>query len=316
MSPQSGWTVSVSRSDSAGIDDQLSRHLEIFAAIRELGQIASPATVLPMATAQAQVLREMAVRSGGRPPLRLATLAARVAEYTGWMAQEAGSDHKAVWWTNEAVEVAVAAGDDYVASYALVRRGLIALYRGDAAATIALAREAQSKRGVPHRVLGLAAQREAQGHALAGDYDACMRAINRARDHLANASTDQPPGPTIGTAHGSDPVGVVTGWCLYDLGRPRAALEILDREVPRIPPGAVRARTRFGARRALSCAASGELDQACALTRAIVADAARIDSATIRSDLGRLAMCLRRWHGHAEVRALEPALSLALHRSR
>ncbi|RSM40036.1 XRE family transcriptional regulator [Amycolatopsis balhimycina DSM 5908] len=302
--------------DSAAVEKQLEQHLEIFGAVRELGQIAPPSTILPMVTAQAQALRALLSGSGDKPPIAVATLAARVAEYAGWMAQESGDDRKAVWWTDCAVEVASAAGDGHVASYALLRRGLIALYRGDAADTVALAREAQSRIGTPRRILGLAAQREAQGHALAGDHDACMRALERAREFLARASDDQPPGPVIGTTHVLDPVGVVTGWCLYDLGRPRASSEIFAREIPRILPGAIRLRTRFGARQALACAAAGELEQACSLTRAVVADAICIDSATIRSDIGRLARTLRRWHSHPAVRALEPALCLALHPAR
>jgi hypothetical protein len=303
--------VSVRHSGASG-GDQVRQHRLLFDTTRELGQTTSPSVVLPMLVGQAQALRRLSGRTSARQAGELALLAARTAEFAGWMAQEDGDDRAALWWTDRAVEVARAAGDEYVASYALVRRALITLNHGDFATTIELARQARSRPGIPARVRGLAAQREAQGHALAGDYDTCMRALDEAGSLLRDRGAEQPDGPVIGTSHVSDPVAVVTGWCLHDLGRPRQAAEILDREVARIPASAVRARTRFGARRALAHAASGELEHACDLAREIIGNLAHVESATIRADMVKLARTLRRWHGNEHVRALDPALTAAL----
>ena len=292
--------------------DRIGRHRVLFDVTRELGQTAPPAAILPMLVGQAQALRALSRDRSGRVIDELAVLAARTAEFAGWMAQESGDDRAALWWTDRAVAVAQAAGDDYVASYALVRRALITLNQGDAATTVELARQAQARPGTPARILGLAAQREAQGHAVAGDYDACMRALDRAADLLRGRHPDQPSGPVIGTSYVPDPVAVVTGWCLHDLGRSRAAAEILDEQVLRIPASAVRARTRFGARRALAHAVSGELEHACLLTREIVENLAHIQSATILADVRKLATTLRRWSGNEHVRAISPALTAAL----
>ncbi|HVB42091.1 MAG TPA: hypothetical protein VNF47_05210 [Streptosporangiaceae bacterium] len=70
----------------------------------------------------AQTLRELA--SATPEPVRPAilTLAARYAEYTGWMAQEAGEDRAVLWRTENAVRLADAAGDRAMGTYALVRR--------------------------------------------------------------------------------------------------------------------------------------------------------------------------------------------------
>ncbi|TDP89636.1 helix-turn-helix domain-containing protein [Labedaea rhizosphaerae] len=292
--------------------DCVARHRQIFDATRELGQSAPPSVVMPMLVGQAQALRRLSASTPARVGIEVAVLAARTAEFAGWMAQEDGDDAAALWWTDRAVEVATAVGDDYVASYALVRRALITLYRGDAPATIALASQARSRPGTPARIRGLAAQREAQGHALAGDYDACMRALDEAGRLLRDWQADAPTGPVIGTAHVTDPVAVVSGWCLYDLGRPREAAAVLDTEVPRIPSSAVRARTRFGARHALAHAASGEVEHACLLTRQIINNLAFVQSATILTDLRKLAKALRRWPKNPHVRALDPALTAAL----
>lgn len=290
---------------------QLLHHRKLLTAARDLGQLAPPGTVLPMLVGQAQALRTLAKDVRGAMAAEVATLSARTAEFAGWMAQESGDLDASAWWTDKAVEVATAAGDHHTASYALVRRALVTMYQGDAAATIGLARQAQGTPGTSLRILGLAARREAQGHALAGDYDACLRALERAESHLSSAEGN-PGEPVVGTSHVPDPVGIVTGWCLYDLGRPAAAAEVLDREVARIPATAVRARTRFGARQALAHAATGELERACELAGQIIGPAMTVGSATILTDLRRLAAMLRRWSSHASVRALEPALTAAL----
>lgn len=300
---------------AAAVDggEQLQHHRRLLEAARGLGQVAPPGAVLPMLVGQLQALRTLAKETRGRDFADVATLSARTAEFAGWMAQEAGDVGSAGWWSGKAAQVATAAGDSHTASYALVRRALITMYQGDAAETVALARQAQQP-GTPSRILGLAAQREAQGHALAGSYDECMRALDVAASHLAAARTHAADGPVIGTSHVADPVAIVTGWCLYDLGRPKEAAAVLDREIERIPATAVRARTRFGARQALAHAAANDLERACELARATLGQAAAVGSATILQDIRRLATTLRRWHTHPAVRALEPAFATTLYR--
>ena len=56
---------------------------------------------------------------------------------------------------------------------------------------------------------------------------------------------------------------MIRGWCLYDLGRPRDAARIIDRQLATIPEGATRAQARYGVRRALTYAAAGDIDHAC-----------------------------------------------------
>jgi hypothetical protein len=294
--------------------EHLEHHRRLFDAARRLGQVAPPTTVLPMLVGQAQALRTLAGEARGRDAVAVAALSARTAEFAGWMAQESGDDDAAEWWTGRAVRVAAEVGDPHTASYALVRRALITLYQGDAAATVAYAERAQMMPGTPARILGLAAQREAQGHALAGDYDSCMRALDRAAFNLAAAAGEAPGEPVIGTTHITDPVAVVTGWCLFDLGKPREAAAVLDREVARIPVSAVRSRLRFGVRQALAHATAGELEVACGLAETMIAQAAAIGSATILADLRKLAATLRRWHTHPAVRALGPAFNAAFYR--
>lgn len=283
----------------------------LFDQFRQLGQTASPAVVLPALIAQAQTVQGIAAQSDARTQGPALTLAARYAEYVGWMCQEAGNDEAALWWTDRAVELAAAGGDRDLASYALVRRALMALYRNDAAETVELSRGAQLGSVLP-RIRGLAAQREAQGHALAGDRDACLRCLDCARGLLAAAPSDSAV-PVLGSANLTDSVSMITGWCLYDLGGPAEAAEILDREIARMPSHALRSHTRYGVRRALAHAAAGEVEHACEITESLLGGVGVVGSATIRTDLRRLARTLSRFRTTRSVRELSPRLAAALH---
>ncbi len=117
--------------------------------------------------------------------------------------------------------------------------------------------------------------------------------------------------PVIGSSTVADPVAVVTGWCMQDLGRPREAVDILHRELGRIPDHAKRARVRYGARLALAYATLGEIDQACAVAGPVLDAAAQIGSGTVRIDLHDLARTLSRWHTHPAVRQVMPRLTAA-----
>jgi len=283
----------------------------LFGPLRQLGQGVLPAALLPTLIAQTQTLCGLAASTGNPARSALLGLAARYAEYTGWTAQEIGDDHAALWWTDEAVRMADAAGQPEMGAYALVRRALVAMYRGDAAETIDLAQMARLDPRASERVRGLAALREAQGYALTAEDSACQRALELGREHLARA-TDDLATLILGTSTVPDPAAMVTGWCLHDLGRPADAGAVLDREIARLPADARKARTRFAARRALAYAVAGEVDHACALTGGLLADAQEVSSATIRLDLVRLARALNRWPTHGPVRVLQPELTRAL----
>ncbi|MBW5247463.1 helix-turn-helix transcriptional regulator [Streptomyces sp. P01-B04] len=278
----------------------------LFTHYRRLGQSVEPGYLLPGLIAQTHTLRELSVHVDDGTRRDLLALGSRYAEYVGWLMQETGDEHAALWWTQRAVDLAAAGGDHALGGYALVRRALITLYQDDAAQTIALAQRAQSDT-LPPRIRGLAAQREAQGHALAGDRDACLRALDRARTLLVRKDGGAET-PVIGSMHLPDSVGMVTGWCLVDLGRPREAAEELDRQLALVSRDAVRTQVRYGIRRALAYASEREIGHACAVTEPLLDGVATVRSATVTIDLRRLARLLARHPTHAAVRRLAPRL--------
>ncbi|MFD6362052.1 helix-turn-helix domain-containing protein [Streptomyces roseolus] len=295
---------------SSADDPLLGSYRTQFNQLRKLGQSTAPKILLPLLETQTRMIAGLAsdARSASRASALL--LASRFAEFTGWMAQEAGDSDAALVWTGEAVELARAGGDPHLGSYALVRRALVTMYGGDAAGTVALARRAQSSE-LPSRIRGLAAQREAQGHALVGNEVDCLRSLDRARELLADDALNGAE-PVIGTSHVSDPAAMSTGWCLYDLGRPKVAAEVLDRECRRLPPHALRTRARYGFRRSLAHAVSGEVEHACAIAGELLGVMPAVPSATVNSDVRRLARELSRFRSSRAVRDLQPALAHVL----
>ncbi|MFD9705924.1 helix-turn-helix domain-containing protein [Lentzea sp. NPDC059081] len=281
-----------------------------FEQLRELGLRTSPAVVLEPLKALHHTVHALARENAGVVGTRLLLLAARIAEYTGWMSQEAGDEQNAVWWTRQASELSRAAGDPDIASYAFVREAGIALYRQDAAGTISLAQQAQWIGRAGSRVLALAARREAQGHALAGDRHATESAFGRAARLMACASPVGPY-PALGTS-APDPLELARGWALSDLGLNAEAAAVLDRQLTSVPAGSRRTRARFGVRRSLAHALSGEIEQSCHTLADTLDDVAHIDSATVRADLRQLARTLGRWHNHGAVREVYPDLKRLL----
>ncbi|MFI9426643.1 helix-turn-helix domain-containing protein [Streptomyces achromogenes] len=279
----------------------------LFEQLRRLGQAAGATHVLPLLIAQTHSLEQLAVTSGPRGRAELLVLASRYAEYAGWMAQESGDEAAALWWTDRAVQLASAGADKALAAYAQVRRSLISLYRGDVAEAMELAAHALENEA-PTRVRGLAAQHLAQAMAVNGNHIGCMRSLDRARELLAQAAMD-PTQPVLGASNLPDVVSMFTGWCLYDLGRPRQAAAILDEETARIPEHALRTRTRYGVRRALAHASAGDLDQACHVTAELLPTSRLISSATVQADIRRLCRTLGRHSRNAAVRELLPELT-------
>lgn len=282
----------------------------IFDNLRRLGQVSDPESLIPSLIANKNLVQQHAKTASGNLRKKLLVLGSRYAEYTGWLLQETGNDQAAARWTEQSAALAEAGGDPGFGAYAFVRQSLIALYRSDAGQTVQLSQQAQSL-AVSPRIAGLAALREAQGHALALDYDACMRALDRCRELLSHDQEGKEQ-PVIGTSNLTNPAEMAVGWCLYDLGRPTAAVRVIGEQLAGVPDQAFRTHARFGARRALACAAAGEIDHACHIASGVLDQVGVARSATITHDLRALNRVLGRYPKDLSVRELAPRLCAAL----
>ncbi|GAA2670769.1 MULTISPECIES: helix-turn-helix domain-containing protein [Actinosynnema] len=307
--------------------------------IRDLGKRVSPRLVQPMLHGALVSLRDL-LAAAGEPGTRrqVALMTARFVEYAGWMAQEAGRREEAVALTLESAALAELAGDPGLAAYALVRRAELAMYAGAAQQTIALAERALADPHATARVRGLAEHRLAQGYAQLGEEARCRAALERAAVLLAEAALPEaappegalvqaalvtpaatglviPPargGPVVGSSTVTDLDAVVTGWCLYDLGRPAEAAELLERGLAGASPEARRARALYGVRLALAHEAAGDLDRMHEVALDSLETARALGSATVRSQLRNLAWMVQRRHSHRPSRDLHVEITAAL----
>lgn len=278
-------------------------------AVRHAAQHDQPRPLAQRLAGHAQYVAAAAATAGGGHARRLWLLAARCAEFTGWLAEEAGETALSHAWTGAAADWAWVGGDPDMAGYRWERLSLNSLCLGKATDTIALASRASAEPGISPRIRGLAARRLAQGFALAGERRACEQALAVSADLLARGPDPFPQGPSWGPNTIGDDGAVIHASCLVDLRAYRAAIRILGPDPDTWSPSvATRTRARFVVRGALAYSGVGELDHACFLAESVLPDLARLESSTVRSDLRRLISVLLRHPAHPRARALMPEL--------
>lgn len=205
----------------SAIDDAASpiiRFRALLVEYRELGQILDPGSVVHLVIQSLDSLRTLAARTSGADQCAALSLAARFAEYAGWMAQELGKDQAAIYWTDLCADFARAAEDRELVGYTLVRRAELFLYQDDGSSTVEFAARVGELCSDTY-IGALALQREAQGHAIVGDERACMRALESARE--LEAATAVVSGDTrLGSTFMPRPLDYVTGWSCTTLAGP------------------------------------------------------------------------------------------------
>lgn len=123
------------------------------------------------------------LRSSVRPPHadQFFQVLAQHAEMAGWLLQDSGDLDSASSWSRRAAEWAHCAGDANMAAYMLVRQANIAVLAGDYAAVVQLAAAARRTPGeVDPKLLALALQQQARGHARLGENRMCFTLLDQA----------------------------------------------------------------------------------------------------------------------------------------
>jgi Helix-turn-helix domain len=281
----------VSRTDS-GIDVEatLSAYRAVLDNLRAVGQASGPRPVLAVLAASAQTLRDIAVEINGAPAGAVWLLAARFAEYAGWMSQESGNHAAALSWTDQAVTWGGRGGDETIGAYALVRRAMISQHRGDARAAVEFAQRAAAHPAATPRIRAHAARREAHGHALLGDTNRCLLSLDRCADLL-----DEPADATVwGPQASGGTLCLIRASCLSALLLFADAVDLFNVGLDSGSAQAVtvadsgNARTRFRTRQATAYMGLGYGDIACGLVIPLLPAVERMDSATIRTELSHL----------------------------
>jgi len=288
----------------------LAHYREEFDRHRRLSQRLPPELVLRRLIVDFNTLMELE-QTSRTAAAQLRLLAARYAEFIGWMCQEAGRLDLALAWTRRTAELATRAEAADLAVYTLVREAELALYDGDPATAMQLAERVLEDPRARARSRGLAAHRQAQAFAVRGDHARCLSSLDHARDllHPERLAQDEPVVGSV-TVGGLD--NAIAGWCHYDLGRPQRASEFLADALERTPADAHRSRALFGARLALAYEASGELEEMQAVTLRVLEDASLVRSAGANAELRGLSRALMRHHKVRALRELRNSLDEAL----
>lgn len=270
----------------AEISPLIAGYERILDELRDIGRSSGPRLVDASLRSIARVLTDTAEHSEAERRHEIWLLASRFAEYTGWMAQEAGNPAEALRWTDLAVRWGENGGDETMAAYALVRRASIAEHRGDTTVAIKLAGRAAEHTAATPLIRAHAARREAQGHASLGDYGACDEALERSRDH---ARQDDHRGTRWGPRIENGNPRLIEASCMISLRRFEQAADLFATELeihPALPPDG-NSRNRFAIRQATALAGIDRLDEACHVIRELIPTIRNMNSATMRAELSR-----------------------------
>jgi tetratricopeptide (TPR) repeat protein len=194
---------------------------------------------------------------------RLASIAGDIATLMGWQSLDTGRTARAWKCFRRAADAAREAENPALQAFAIAETAYIPLLGGNHRAALPLLREARDL-AVP---AGSPAFRawlwgaEAEAHAVAGDADACLRALDCAEAALDEAQPDETP---RWVAH-FDRSHLVRwqGQCLVLLVRPAAAQPVLQEAVRSVDLSFVRARAGMLVDLATSLLQQGEIEEGC-----------------------------------------------------
>jgi tetratricopeptide (TPR) repeat protein len=199
--------------------------LDSYAAIDNL---TGPSSLLPAMPMQLAFIESRLVGTSGSERRRLSYVAARLAEFLGWLHHDGGGLRAAMQWSNRALDLAAPTGDPGLLSYIWMRKSNIAsdLRRRDLALSFASAALESAPLLAP-RLRAVARRQEAHAYALAGDLPSCATAID---DAHADASRDDDEHGIAGYCTASF-VEMEAAQCWTELGRPERAVPVLERSL-------------------------------------------------------------------------------------
>ncbi len=238
---------------------------------------------------------------------------ARWAEFASWTADNVGDRHAAAFWLDRALTFGRRADDGPLVAYVFMRQAQQAADHLDGARAVGLAETASATAALTDRDRALCAIRQAQGHALGANRDACAAAIKTAYRLVARADdtgADEDP-HTIGRHCGRPYVQAHEAYCQLRLGHPADAVSILEGILTGWPADYRQDEGLARAWLALSYAAANRPAEAGVEgSRALALTAVTWSARTMRA-LGQLDARLAITSSTAEVRQFRTAFSIA-----
>jgi hypothetical protein len=301
------WSLPGLRDAAADVpadEELLAEMTQSLAGLHAAGRVTAPARLIDTLLGQVAILdvvRRRAPQHLGRKCVMLQT---QYAETLSWMTQESGDLQKAAYWVDRGGQWAAQAQWPAMNAYAHVRRSALAsTFAGDGPAAVGHALHALHLDDVPARVLAQATKQMAYGYALAGNSDACRRALERTGVLLDDACAHGTESDSIIGLRIDDVQSALTqfeGTCDTYLGGGEHAINLMDQAREQTGPGS-RNHAVTGARLARAYAQAGEPGRACALALDALNTGQVLDSMTTRTELHRALAPLNRWPGREDV---------------
>jgi transcriptional regulator with XRE-family HTH domain len=264
--------------------------------------------------AQIEVLEDL--RHGVRAPYAnpLYQVMAQHAEMAGWLLQDRGDLAAASDWSRRAAEWAQCAGDATMAAYMLVRQSNIAVLAQDYNVVVQLAAAARRAPGdVDPKLLALAAQQQARGHARLGENRECFALLDQAAATLGRHPDVSVDGaPVYLHQYDMKTLTEQSASCYQVTGQADRAVSILEATIAATSPSLVRDQGHLTAKLAVAVTRTRHPDpgRAASLGMDALSAARQTGSARIISELRTLDQRLSaRWPLHPASRELHEALA-------
>jgi tetratricopeptide (TPR) repeat protein len=243
--------------------------------------------------AELQATRTLAARAActGATRTELVRLVSEQAQQTGWAAFDAGWHATATVLYQESLTAAQTAGDRPLEANALALLAYQNLTTGQPAASLAGASCHVAGKTAPPRVRALLNERHAWviTHAGAPSEVPARRALDTAAEALSEDSAA--PSPDWASWVDQAELQIMTGRCLTRLGRPDQAISILEEALGSFDERQARDKALYLTWLAEACIATGDIEQAAAVTGRVISLANGV--ASVRPGQ-RVAFLLRR----------------------
>jgi transcriptional regulator with XRE-family HTH domain/tetratricopeptide (TPR) repeat protein len=236
---------------------------------------------------------------------RLLTLAARSAEFTGWLYRDAGALDQATYWYDRATEWAQEAHNPAMQGYVLLRKSQLAYDHHDSIRVLTLAEAAEyGPWQLPACVRAEVAQQQALGLGMLGSpRDDVERQLDRAWSLLGQAEPADDDSQLLGAVLAEGTLRLRSAVCYTEAGQTERASDLFGQ----VLAGDTLSRRDAGyftARRAAAFALGGDPDTAAALALQSVDVATNANSQRTLRVIDDVVTTLQQWSERPAVRAL------------
>lgn len=267
--------------------------------------------------ANAELVRELARDSREDVRGELVELMSHYAQFLGWLHVDIGDPSSAVYWYDRAMESAQEMGDANMVVSVLSLKSHQAWGVKEPTRGLALAQAGRSDRlASAPGVRALIAQQEARCHAMLGDAGECDRKLDEAVVLSAEAYQRPDIEPPWTYFQTPERLSMQRATAYIELGRPTAAIELMERGLAALPEHYRRDRGWNLGRLALAYAMAGETEPACVNGVEALNLAAETGSVHPVRELRRMRRLLDNSERHPAVRAFDDALQGWLERGR